>query len=545
MSRDANERPDRAKPVRYRGLCCGAASGVLAALAFHPADLPLLAWLALLPLLVHVRAARGGHVGMPFLVFGLLYFSVGLSWLNPVITVVGTVLLSLLLSVLFVWPAGHALGFLLRRGFPWLACVPLTWVAFDWIRTWLFSGFPWLFLAHSQADWLALIQVSALTGAYGVTGLVVLVNAVLTEALFALKRGSARGVLVPVGIASALVGATLGYGFWRIGDVRERPGPRVLLVQANFPQFMKLEALKRGVPRIDRREQMFVDHIRLTERGLEEDPSVDVVIWAETMFPIRMTDEPGLEAEEVRHLARYGLRRVSGAAGGRPVILGAPYITRKSEPRNSVFLIDGMGSPVARYDKLHLVPGGEYIPLRTLAPDGLVRWVGGIIEANAGYVPNLTEGSDVVVFEAAGARFAPLICFEIMFPAICRAPLAKDADILLNITNYGWFPDTDEPDQAQQMAVFRAVETRRPVVVSANTGISAVVSAKGTYRALEVDGRVHDVAGVMAETVPLSDTDSRYVAWGDLPAAIAAGLVLLGLLVGTVVRQKREARVTG
>jgi apolipoprotein N-acyltransferase len=337
-----------------------------------------------------------------------------------------------------------------------------------------------------------------------------------------------------------LVGASLGYGAWRAPAIEERPGPRILLVQANFPQFMKVEALKRGVPRVDRREQMFLDHLGWTLEGLRSDADVEVVFWSETMFPIRWSEEPGYEAEEMRLAARMLLKRVSRTARGLPVILGTHYTTAEGEDRNSVFLVEA-GEPVARYDKRHLVPGGEFIPLRTVAPRGLVEWVGRIIERNAGYVPSLTEGTEVAIFEAADARFAPLVCFEIMFPALCRDAVRAGADVLVNVTNYGWFPDTSEPEQAHQMTVFRAVETRKPVVVTANTGISAVVSARGETRALTVDGRVQDVAGVMVEEVPLSVSSSIYAAVGDLPAAAAAGLVLLALLVAGL-RRKRQAR---
>ena len=114
---------------RRWGLAAAAASGALAALSYPSADQAWLAWVGLVPILAYVRATRGEHVGLPFYLFGVVYFTIGLSWLNPVITVVGTMLLSVLLTFLFLWPMGHCLGFVIRRGYPFAVSVVVVWVA--------------------------------------------------------------------------------------------------------------------------------------------------------------------------------------------------------------------------------------------------------------------------------------------------------------------------------------------------------------------------------------------------------------------------------
>jgi apolipoprotein N-acyltransferase len=507
---------------RMTGLLVGGLSGALASLAFPPFALWPLAFPALVPLFMRVRATEGRRVVLPFLAFALVHFGTGLYWLTPVITPIGVVLLAAIIWVLFTLPMGLTLGFLVRRGIPLALAAPVVWVAFDWLRTWLLYGFPWLYLSHSQADFTMLIQVADLTGAFGVTALVVFVNAALAAAL--------RRRFLPAGIAVGLIALVLVYGALRPGTVGEREGPSVLLVQACIPQGEKREVREGEKSTAD---VILDSHLSLTRKGVAEHPEVEVVIWPETMFPFRIDDRPGLDPRRVAYV-RSRLGRIAAAAGGRPVVFGALYRTEDGESRNSVFLLDERGEIAGRYDKRQTVPGGEHVPLYTVLPPSVTRFIGETIAKFSGYVPDLTEGEEPASFRLAGARFTPLICYEIIYPALVNSTMALDPDVLLNLSNYAWYPETHQPEQAEDITIFRAVENRRPVVVSANNGISSVIDARGRVRS----SVARDVTGALAARVPLTDAGSLYARVGDLFAILASCFTVL-LAVAAVYWKRR------
>ncbi len=530
---------DRApsRPRRLPGIGAGVLSGLLGALSFPPYGQAWLAWIALVPLFLRVAASRGRGAGLPFFAFGAAYFTVGLSWLHPALTPAGPPLLALVLSGLYVWPAGLLTGLLLRGGWPLLLAAPAVWVGFDWVRSFLFTGFPWLFLAHSQAGWSTLVQAADLAGAWGLTFLVVLANAALVRSLLLLRGGRLRRALFPLAPAALLLLAALGYGAVRPGTVDTAEGPRVLLVQGNIPQWVK----------DDERSQSrnFARHAALMEDGVRRHPGVELVIGPETTFPYPFYEAlPEGEAWYLR-LQAEKLAEMARAAGGRPVLFGALCYLSDGAPRNSVFLLEAGGRlSRSRYDKLHAVPGGEYVPLRSLAPRSWVRAVGRLVEKYAGFTPNLVEGERPVVFSVGGLRYGPVICYEICFPALVRGALDAGADVIVNVTNYGWFPGTAEPEQANQIALFRAVENRRPVVVSANTGISAVISPLGRVEELSSRGRRKEVPGTLAARLVLSRSRPLQRRWGDAPAA-ALLLLAAAAGAGVLLGRGRKAALSG
>jgi len=370
----------------------------------------------------------------------------------------------------------------------------------------------------------------------------VLVNAALVMVFFRWRADGPRAALRPAAIAAAVLALTLIYGALRPGTVVEREGPKILMVQGNIPQYVKTEARAEGKPRGMRSQDMFRRQLELTVSGVAADPEVSLVIWPETMFPWARSEEEGERGDRNRAgIARaYGV--LSRAAGGRPLIIGAPHFVDGGDRRNSALQLDGAGRLVARYDKVHAVPGSEYIPFHTILPEGMLEKVTELVAGYAGYRPDLTEGSSQVLFEVDGVRYAPVICYEIIYPALVRSAVLDGADVLLNITNYGWFPGTDQPEQANQMALTRAIELRRPVAVAANTGISAVFSPRGNAVELTVDGVVKEVPGALAARVPLSSSGSPYGLWGDLPVMLAGMLAALFLLPRRVWRILRVGR---
>jgi len=525
--------------VRITGLLAGAVSGLVGAIAYPPADLWFLAWVALVPLFLRVRATDGRKTVFPFIAFALVHFSTVLYWLSPVITPIGVIILAALIWLVFFLPMSLVIGFLVRRGTPLTIVAPLAWVAFDWLRTWLFSGFPWLFLAHSQADRTALIQVSDVTGASGVTALIVLVNAALAALVIEFRKGTPRRALAPVVAAAACLFLVLGYGAVRIGTIESREGPGILLVQACIAQGEKREVRTGESSGVDLADVILARHLRLTRDGVREHPDTAVVIWPETMFPRRIDDSMDASSWQSRGV-NDRVRAIAASASTanpdvrRPAIFGALYTTSTGESRNSVFATDGEGRRVGRYDKRHTVPGGEHVPLHSYAPVAFTRWVGETIAGFSGYYPDLTEGPGPTILEVAGVRFTPLVCYEIIYPELVRETMSLDPQVILNLSNYAWYPDTHQPEQAEDITIFRAVENRRPVVVSANNGISSIIDARG--KVTTSLGR--DVEGALFGHIPLCENSAIYARWGDIFSWLAVATVAL-LGVGAVYSNRR------
>jgi apolipoprotein N-acyltransferase len=318
------------------------------------------------------------------------------------------------------------------------------------------------------------------------------------------------------------------------------------VVQGNIPQYMKHEAYDATGPQTGSSNEIFRTYLELTATGVSLHPETELVIWPETMFPYRITAVPGARGDEHRAGVARALRYVNRASRDRPLIVGGHYRTKDDEHQNAAFLIDAGGAlHPEHYAKVHAVPGGEYIPFRAVAPKSLVDSVKEIVRSQAGFRPEVVEGWELVLFQVGETRYAPLICYEICYPALTRDARRLGADVILNLTNYGWFPGTHQPEQANQIAVFRAVESRVPVVVAANTGISAIISPRGETKEIDVRGRAREVKGVLAAAVPLTDDRPPGLLWGDLPFALAAVMLLAGLLHGLVCRileRKREER---
>ena len=224
-------------------------------------------------------------------------------------------------------------------------------------------------------------------------------------------------------------------------------------------------------------------------------------------------------------------------------------LIREGEPRkrttNSALLVDAKGEILGRYDKVRPVPGSEYLPYRSLLPDDFVEWAGDVVYSYAGFRPVQSPGESLdplVVPTPTGDRaVGALICYEVIYPGLSREMAARGAQALVNLTNYGWFGQSAQLDQAEAITVFRAVETGRPVVVCANSGISSVISPEGRVVArLTREGRVKSVEGWLLAEIPVASdpasADTPYLAIGDVPVIAIAIATTLLLAVGILGR---------
>ena len=371
----------------------------------------------------------------------------------------------------------------------------LAWVVAEWLRGWLFTGFPWNLMGTVWASSDSMIQLAAYVGVFGL-GLV-------TVAVAAAPSTLAGGGRAPTLIAGLVLLALWGGGMARLaaypaGDVVE--DVRLRLVQPNVAQHHKW--------RPEKREALFRRHLALSRsEGFE---TITHVIWPETAIPYFIADDPA-RRRMIAAVTPRGGALISGALRG---LRGTETTPQKLW--NSLFAFDDEGRVVATYDKTHLVPFGEYMPFRNIL--SLAKLTYGTTDFSAGPGPrSLTV--------AGLPPFSPLICYEAIFPAAVVEP-GKRPVFLLNITNDAWFGVSSGPYQHFASARMRAVEQGLPLVRSANTGISAVVDALGRVTARLGLGE----EGVLDADLPRAlGEPTFYARWGDiwlLPLAMVGAFLL-------------------
>lgn len=498
-------------------------SGIVIVFAFPPFSLGFLAWAALVPLflVLETRTWKGAFsagflAGFAFNL-GAVYWVVH-SMYNyggvPVVLAI-LVMLVLVLYMALYWGV-FGLLYAFTKGLPEIArllLIPAFWVGLEFARAHLFTGFPWVLVGYTQAPYPALIQVADTTGVWGVSFAVVAVNAAVTflaAGLFFKNRGRKAPVL-PVIIASLLVASIAAYGAVKIrtidGELSQWRTLRVGLAQGSIDQGVKWDG---------RYQQETID----IYRGLTEDASnklARLVIWPETAIPYYY------DPEEVRDGQIGALARETSTY----ILTGSPSYnynpaSNKVDYFNSAFLIDPQGETVGRYDKYHLVPFGEYLPLRGILP----------FEKLTAGIGDFTEGQGPVPIDFGEPSIGTLVCFESIFPEIARGHVKNGANLLATITNDAWFGRTSAPSQHFQMAIFRAVENKAFLVRSANTGVSGVIDPVG---------RVRKATGLYERTAVVDDIGLRqgpltfYTMYGDF---FAWGCSIISV-VFLVLRKKR------
>lgn len=495
-------------------------AGVLLVFCFPQFDLHLLAWVALVPLFLALAGARlASAFGISFLA-GLVFFrgvlwwfdsSVGVKWWEQLI----------LAAYLGSYPGlfGLAFAFVARRtNLPPLLTAPCLWVAVEYLRSHAgFLAFPWALLGHTQYTNIPLIQIVSVTGVYGLSFLIVLVNVAVTElVLYGLEgvRGRRPGFgaryVMPVAAVTLAVVAVLGYG-WAVTS-RGSPGPTLAVgvVQGNVSQGLRW--------RMELTEQHLEMHIRLTrEVATQTRPSL--VVWPETAVPGFLPQDAMLLRRLFAVARETGSHLLVGSAA-RPKT--GPSDFRKTRSYNSAFLVSPQGRLTGRYDKIRLLPFGEYLPYRST-----LSWPARYV----GMAPDYVAGDKYGVLALGDARVGVTICWENIFPEHVRALVRDGAEVVVNMTNEAWFAPAASY-QFLAMSVFRAAEHRVAVVRAANTGISGFIDGFGRIiGTVREDGREVFVQGVASGRVPRRTERTFYTVYGDLFAhlVLACVAVMLGL----------------
>ena len=497
--------------MKKRDLLLGFISGILIILSFPNFDLEFLAWVALVPLFYAIEekglwsSFKYGFLTGFVSFLGILYWIIVAVHNYGNVPVIPSVLILLLLVgylSLFVATFTFLYRFIqIRLGWKTILLAPLLWVSLEYLRSFFLTGFPWASLGHSQYMNLPFIQMADITGIYGLSFVIILVNASLYRVLQQWSKRAFPLREVAITILSLL--GFLLYGYYRMGIIDrqtiQNPSLKIGLVQGNIDQSIKWN------PSFQKETMKIYE--RLSLRVAERKP--DLIIWPETATPFFFQD-----AMEFRPLV-FDIPKKTDAF----LLFGTPSykIERgKVNHYNSAILLSPSGEVKGKYDKIHLVPYGEYVPLGEYIP------LGSLGEG----IGNFKPGKETFNFTLPQGKFGVLICFEIIFPDLCRRFVKEGANFLVTITNDAWFGRTSAPRQHLTIATFRAIENRVFIARAANTGISAFIDPVG--RIVKEGGIFTEEA--INEMIHLSKEKTFYTLYGDVFAWIcsAFSIVLLG-----------------
>jgi apolipoprotein N-acyltransferase len=388
-----------------------------------------------------------------------------------------------------------------------LIAAPL-WVSLEYIRGYLFSGFPWSLIGYTQHNFIGLIQIADITGIYGVSFLVVLVNALLTD-LFLLKKKKSEKPLfslwktfVSTFITLFIVVSVLIYGFYRINTFNKKDGDfqkiRISVIQGNINQAIKWNP--------EYQQEVLRIYEGLTRKALKESPAL--VVWPETALPFYYDSDRKLTMRLINFIKEIRT----------PLLTGSVIIKDKKNKKgsgrvsshvqtlsNSAILFNRNGKPSYIYDKIHLVPFGEYVPLKNILffIDKLVVAIG-----------EFKAGNKYQKASTSWGQLGTLICYEVIFPGLVRKFFRDGGELIVNITNDAWFGRTTGPYQHFTMAIFRAVENRKPLVRAANTGISGFIDSTG--RVTKTAGLFKERAITEVVNINKKHITTFYTRFGDL-----------------------------
>ncbi len=537
----------------------------LLTLAYAPMNQCYLAWLGLVPWLIVISRCKSYKSAIFWgWLSGTVFFIANMWWMAYV-TLPGMIglmavmasywgvmgaIIRVQVSGFGVQPAGLTPNPESRTLNPIFTAA--AWTSLEFIRgNFIWKGLPWLYLGHTQTPILPVCQIADVLGVYGITFWIVLINAVIAS--FWLNGFRVRPIARPAAAIAGLTVLIVAYGVWRIKQTVLEPGPLVLVVQSNYPQ--SNDGSKGATEK-----ESFDFHTSTTVAALTRNPEIDLVVWSETVMPALNEQTrlflAGTTYGQNLDLVRKALINLAGVYqtglvfGGR--FQGDWKVVNDyavaGETRNSAYFIERSGEfSHLRYDKIHIVPFGEFMPFRKSLP-----WVFELIrkfgppdmdnyELAAGEESNLSVfplRRTKNVLDLSTWRFVTPICFEDIDSGLTAKMFRpgedgkKRADILINLTNDGWFKANEMP-QHLQVAVFRSIENRVPTARSVNTGISGFVDSVG---------RVHDTiaAGTEGSSSAKLMIDPRvtfYTWFGDVFAWICVSATGSAMLLRAINRK--------
>lgn len=526
---------------RHSTFVIALASSLLLFAALPPLHWWPLAWVAPLPWLYLIarRDLLGWRPHIALYLAGFAFWMSTLHWLRLPhwATNFGWVALSAYLAV-YVWlfvalsrVAVHRLGLSI------VLAAPLVWTGLDVARGYVLGGFTMSSLAHTQYQWLTWIQLSDVIGCYGLAGMMMLAAASLARMLPWAGQRTALWPLIPLVAAVAI---PVLYGQQRLAHEPFAPGPKVALIQGSIDTTFDDDP--------GRSNRVMKEYVGLTDAALnsrrmpEGGHDVDLVVWPESMFryPLLTYDEDYREPEDAEWTKEKAVENTRAALArlarwtGTTILVGLSreHLSNQRNQRwNSSVFVDRDGAVLSHYDKMHLVMFGEYVPLFDLWPSlyELTPMGEGLSWGEQPVSQAISTAN-----ESGSSRFSPSICYETVIPHLIRRHVRElrdagnEPDVLVNVTNDGWFWGSSELDLHLICGVFRAVECRKPLVIAANTGFSAYIDGDGRI----VQQGPRRQTGYIVADVGLDGRESIWLDWGGclelLYVAPCAALALVG-----------------
>jgi len=475
-------------------------SAITLILSFSSHNCYIFSWLAFAPLLVVTIREKKGKGFLWGFIFGVIFYVGNISWINYTLMFYGGIPAFLSIPLLFLLVSYLSLYYGLfsyflkkvHRTFPawgiWSA--PFIWVGLEWIRSFFMTGFPWSTLGYSQHTFLPVLQISEYTGVYGVSFLIILSNVMLARWCLPIMK---KPLIKESAICFLIVFSAVFWGSYKIksiqGDMNNSLSVRGAFVQGNIKQSMKWDP--------EREKEIVKTYEVLTLDVAMKRPQF--ILWPETAVPFLYQNNPEY---------KKWLEELSNTVG-TPIVTGAMTYNYQSKDEikyfNSAVLVTPDKNIQKVYDKIHLVPFGEYVPFRKLLffVDKLVSIVG-----------ELTPGTETHTYKISSFSFGTAICFEIIFPDLVRRFADKGVDIVMNLTNDAWYGNTDAPFQHWAMVAFRCVENRIWVVRAANTGISGFINPWG--KPVYASKLFSPEAGVFDLSILKNKNKTFYTRFGDI-----------------------------
>lgn len=458
-----------AQKINLNDILFAILTGFLLIFSFPKWDIEALAWVAFIPLFFSIENKNPLHAFLLGWIAGLVFFFGSLNWIITTIVTYGHIpwivgffaflLMSFILASypgLFSWGIRYCSRY---YSLPKTILYPVLWTGLEFFRGHFFIPFPWASLGYSQYHQIRLIQFADLTSVYGVSFLIIMINTALFEPLYIyfyhgkFEKPPFIFSWSPIVFTLFVLFSILAYGNYKLIPPGKGKVVRISVIQGNIDQNKKWDERFRN--------ETLLDYEQLSRRAAERHP--DLILWPETAVPFLFEREPVYRDS----LSQFVKTLHVSLLFGSPAVNLKPFGT---EWYNSAYLINSDGILVDRYDKINLVPFGEYIPFQPL-----LFFVNKLTEG----IGDFKGGTRPTVFALADHPFGTLICFEVIFPELFRKFVDQGAVFMTTITNDAWFGRTSAPYQHLSMVVFRAIENRTPIARAANTGISGFIDSRG------------------------------------------------------------------
>jgi apolipoprotein N-acyltransferase len=521
-------------------------SSLLLSASFPKIGLALFAWFAISPLLFALQQGSALQSAVSGFLFGCLFvigsfsWALGLSQLNYLTFFIGSIIFSLYFAAF-----GFFYQILSRNIKTWIIIgAPSLWIALEYLRSnFSFLSWPWNLLGHSQYQCLPIIQIADLTGVYGISFLIIMVNQILSQVpdipkikqFLALKKSEtinkeevtipresgAKWVISVVTVSVALL-LTLSYGWYQLTQPESGNSIPVALVQPNM--------ITRDLMPVADQVKQLQEYGRLTQIAAREKPAL--IVWPASSLPAPLNTSKLVQESLKRLTHQTGTYLLVGGAGMEKF---GPSRESSSPYSNTEFLISPRGEIEKQYHKILLVPFNEYLPLQEI-----IRWPKWVTTLPQSFI----SGKEYTLFEISGIKFSSPICWESLFPDFFRRVVLEGANFMVSVTNEGFMGRTSGPYQSLAINVFRAVENRIAIIRSAPTGISAIIHPNGKIAERVQDSQGNDlfVSGILIHQVPLTEKRAFYTFYGDLFACLTSVIAVLMVLISLILRRRNFSR---